>query len=176
MLLDSKNQKIYIFGGQRAKECLNDLQCYSIVQDKITTITQDFSKNIGPELGYTQRAAIDVESQELYVYFGLFQNKPVGVVRHCFWVYNINQNTWEMVFENDNQDATYWNRVSDSEPYPRYSHQMVYNPKTKAYFIFGGHPGDSSNVHRRLDDFWVLKLTKYVVSIFLCVFFLLIYL
>lgn len=160
MLLDSKNQKIYIFRGQRSKECLNDLQCYLIQQDKLVTITQDFSKIIGPELGYTQRAAIDIEAQELYIYFGLFQNRAVDVVYHCFWVYNINHNTWEKVFEKDTQDPTYWNKVKNKEPYPRYSQQMVYNPKTKAYFIFGGHPGDRKNVHRRLDDFWMLKLTK----------------
>ncbi|KAG2204661.1 hypothetical protein INT47_011956 [Mucor saturninus] len=160
MLLDSKNQKIYIFRGQRSKECLNDLQCYSIQQDKLITITQDFSKIIGPELGYTQRAAIDVETQELYIYFGLFQNRPADVVYNCFWVYSINHNTWEKVFENDNQDAAYWSKVNHKEPYPRYSHQMVYSPKSKTYFIFGGHPGDRTNVHRRLDDFWMLKLTK----------------
>ncbi|GAA5806192.1 hypothetical protein HPULCUR_011722 [Helicostylum pulchrum] len=160
MLLDSKNRKIYIFGGQRAKECLKDLYCYSIDQDKITSITQDFSKNIGPESGYTQRGAIDIERQELHISLGFFQNKPTNIVRNCFWVYSIKNNTWEEVFSNDNHDTIYWNRMKLNEPYPRYTHQMVYNPKTNAHFIFGGHPGDVTDLYRRLDDFWELRLTK----------------
>ncbi|GAA5813656.1 hypothetical protein MFLAVUS_007141 [Mucor flavus] len=160
MLLDSKNRKIYIFGGQRAKECLRDLYCYSIEHDTITPITQDFSKNIGPESGYTQRAIIDVERQELHISLGFFQNKPTNIVHNCFWVYSIRNNVWEEVFSNDNHDTIYWNRMKLSEPYPRYTHQMVYNPKSNAHFIFGGHPGDVTDLYRRLDDFWELRLTK----------------
>lgn len=160
MLLDPVHRKIYFFGGQRSNEFLTELYCYSIEEDKLTEIAHDFSKNVGPESGHTQRASIDVERQELYISIGYFQNKPTTVVRNCFFVYDIKNNTWEDVFELDNQDTARWKSLKDIEPYPRYTHQLVYNPQTQSHFIFGGHPGDVSNLYRRLDDFWQLHLTK----------------
>lgn len=161
MLMDPKNQKIYIFAGQRAKECLTDLYCYSILDDRVIEIAQDFSKKIGAEsAGYTQRATIDLERQEIYISSGFLKSKPTKVVRNCFWVYHIVQNTWEQVYESDNLDTAYWQRMKELEPVPRYTHQFVYNPKSKSHFIFGGHPGDSTQDDKRLDDFWELKLAK----------------
>jgi ribosomal protein S17E len=161
MLMDSQNRKIYIFAGQRAKECLTDLYCYSINQDKVTEIAQDFSKKFGSEsAGYTQRAAIDIDRQEICISSGFLKNKPTKVVRNCFWVYNIIHNTWEEVYESDNHDTSYWNRMKEVQPVPRYTHQMVYSPKSNSHFIFGGHPGDAAQDDKRLDDFWELKLAK----------------
>lgn len=160
MLLDSKNRTIYIFGGQRGKDCLKDMYSYSIEEDKLSPIAQDFLNNVGCESGYTQRAAIDIERQEIYISLGFFQNKPTSLVRDCFWVYNIKYNTWEEVFSKDNHDMVYWDRMKSTEPYPRYTHQLVYNTHTETHFIFGGHPGDVSDQDKRLDDFWELKLTK----------------
>ncbi len=71
MMIDSKNRKIYIFGGQRSHECLTELYCYFIDQDKLTEIAHDFStKNVASESGYTQRASIDTERQEIYISLG----------------------------------------------------------------------------------------------------------
>jgi hypothetical protein len=59
------------------------------------------------------------------------------------------------------------------EPLPRYAHQVVYNPRTKAVFMHGGNAGvvgqqlergreDESNKERRLDDFWRMSLIRFV--------------
>ncbi|CEP10390.1 hypothetical protein [Parasitella parasitica] len=160
MLMDSKNRRIYIFGGQRGKDSLTDLYCYSIEDDKLTEVAQDFGKLYGSDSGYTQRATIDTESQEIYVLSGFMKRKPSSTVRNCLWVYNIKRNQWERVFESESNEATYWENVKDLDPYPRYTHQFVYNHRSRSHFMFGGNPGDTSKPVIRLDDFWELKLAK----------------
>lgn len=160
MLMDTKNRCVYIFAGQRSKENLTDLYCYNIEEDRLTEIAQDFSKLYGCDSGYTQRATIDVESQELYILSGFLKSKPSNTVKNCLWMYSIKQNQWEKVYESESNEAPYWQSPKDMAPYPRYTHQMVYNPKSKSHFIFGGNPGDASNPFKRLDDFWGLKLAK----------------
>lgn len=60
------------------------------------------------------------------------------------------------------------------EPLPRYAHQVVYNPCTKAVFMHGGNAGlmgqqlergreDESAKERRLDDFWHMSLIRFVL-------------
>ncbi|EPB83057.1 hypothetical protein HMPREF1544_10194 [Mucor circinelloides 1006PhL] len=160
MLIDTKNRCIYIFGGQRGKETLTDLYCYNIEEDRLTEVAQDFSKLYGGDSGYTQRATIDVENQEIYVLSGFLKSKPSNAVRNCLWVYNIRRNEWEKVYESESTEAPYWQTTKDIEPYLRYTHQIVYNAKSKAQFMFGGNPGDASKPYKRLDDFWELKLAK----------------
>lgn len=59
------------------------------------------------------------------------------------------------------------------EPLPRYAHQVVYNPRTKAVGMHGGNAGvvgqqlergreDESSKERRLDDFWRMSLIRFV--------------
>ncbi|GAN02525.1 muskelin [Mucor ambiguus] len=160
MLMDAKHRRIYIFAGQRGKEALTDLYCYNIEQDRLTEVAQDFSKLYGSDAGYTQRATIDIDNQEIYVFSGFLKSKPNNMVRNCLWVYNIKRNEWEKVYESESTEAPYWQTTQIVEPYPRYTHQIVYNTKSKAHFMFGGNPGDASKPHQRLDDFWELKLAK----------------
>ncbi|KAI8359968.1 Muskelin N-terminus-domain-containing protein [Blakeslea trispora] len=160
ILMDHVHQRIYIFGGQRGKQFLTDLCYYDLREERLVEIAHDFQKLFGSEAGYTQRASMNVERQEIYVYSGYLQTKPSHVVRNCLWVYYIEKNEWEKVYENDTQDTVYWQQHKDIEPYPRYAYQFIYNPKTDSHFLFAGHPGDASKPERRLDDFWELKLTK----------------
>lgn len=160
MLMDVPHRCIYIFSGQRGKETLTDLYRYSITEDKITEIAQDFSKDDGSEFVYTQRATINVERQEIYILSGILKSKPCNHVRNYLWIYSICNNKWEKVYESSNEDPSYWQRTPDIEPCPRYTHQMVYSKKSSAHFIFGGNPGDLQKPCRRLGDFWKLKLAK----------------
>jgi hypothetical protein len=160
MLLDNNQRCIYIFGGQRDKEYLSDLYRYSITDNRITEITQDFSKNFGSDSGYTQRATLDEERQEIYMFSGYLWSKANSVVKNIFWVYEINANKWKTVYIRDNHDPAYWRKMSQVEPYPRFAHQMVFNQRDRSWFIFGGNPGDYSKHFRRLDDFWELHLAK----------------
>ncbi|OBZ91936.1 Muskelin [Choanephora cucurbitarum] len=160
VLMDWIHQRIYIFGGQRGKKYLTDFYYYDLQEEKLVEITHDFQKLFGSEAGYTQRASIDVERQEIYVYSGYLQTKPSHIIRNCLWVYYIQQNEWEKIYESDTQDTVYWQRQKDTNPYPRYAYQFIYNVKTRTHFLFAGHPGDTLQPERRLEDFWELKLIK----------------
>lgn len=46
------------------------------------------------------------------------------------------------------------------EPCPRYAHQLVYDPTREIHYMFGGNPGRTSQPKMRLNDFWILKLTR----------------
>lgn len=168
MLMDAEHRCIYIFAGQRGKETLTDLYCYSIDQDRLTEVAQDFAKLYGSDAGYTQRATIDLDNQEIHVLSGFLKSKPSHTVKNCLWVYSIKRNEWEKVYQSESTDAPYWQTTTQqqhAEPYPRYTHQIVYHAKSRAHFMFGGNPGHMSTPYVRLDDFWELKLAKYVHGI-----------
>ncbi|KAI8326736.1 Muskelin N-terminus-domain-containing protein, partial [Choanephora cucurbitarum] len=120
VLMDWIHQRIYILVDN--------------VEEKLVEITHDFQKLFGSEAGYTQRASIDVERQEIYVYSAYLQTKPSHIIRNCLWVYYIQQNEWEKIYESDTQDTVYWQRQKDTKPYPRYAYQFIYNVKTRTHF------------------------------------------
>jgi hypothetical protein len=165
MLFDSNMREIYIFAGQRQKDCLSDIYVYDIDHGVVHEITRDFTKHGGPDAGFSDRATIDTATGEIYVLTGLVKEKNTSeeVVKSCFFVYNMQKETWTKVYQNDNMEAEYWTRSQDSEPCPRYAHQMVYDPVRKCQFVFGGNPGDPVNQNARLDDLWELWLIRWVV-------------
>ncbi|ORZ15828.1 Muskelin N-terminus-domain-containing protein [Absidia repens] len=160
MLLDPETRRLYIFAGQRVKDYMSDLFTYAIDDNKVAEISQDYSKEAGPDAGYTQRATIDVTRKEIYVLSGYLRNQGCDVVKSGLWVYEIEQNAWTKVYQNENRDPDYWQKMKHVEPCPRFAHQMVYDPTTKSQYIFGGNPGDRECTSKRLDDFWQLKLTR----------------
>ncbi|PWN26502.1 hypothetical protein BDZ90DRAFT_233131 [Jaminaea rosea] len=50
--------------------------------------------------------------------------------------------------------------LAASEPRPRYASEMVYDPRTETFLLFGGNPADPSAMPARLDDLWSLKLIR----------------
>ncbi|KAI8078641.1 Muskelin N-terminus-domain-containing protein [Halteromyces radiatus] len=160
MLFDPLTRHLYIFAGQRVKDYLSDLFAYSIDANQVTELSQDYSKEAGPDAGYTQRATIDIEKKEIYVLSGYLQNQGCDVVKSGLWVYSIEQNRWTKVYQNENRDPDYWKRMKHVEPCPRFAHQMVYDQSTNTQYIFGGNPGDRECANKRLDDFWQLRLVR----------------
>lgn len=160
MLFDPMSRDLYIFASQRSKDNLSNLYRYSIDMDVVTEITEDLSRNSASDPGYTQRATMDVEQQEFYIYSGYMRSKACNVVKHSLWVYSLKQDRWERVYENESRDAQYHHRMRHVEPCPRFAHQMVYDPASRTQYIFGGNPGDFTDPSRRLDDFWELRLVK----------------
>ncbi|CEP17136.1 hypothetical protein [Parasitella parasitica] len=160
MLFDQRNKSLYVFAGQRGKDYLSDLYRYQVNKDIVTEIAQDYSKDAGPDASFTQRATIDEDLQELYVLSGYMRNSGGDIVRNTLWVYSIEKNEWQKVFQNENRDSECWTRISKFEPGPRFAHQMVYDPVSKKQYIFGGNPGDNLDTTKRLDDFWELVLSK----------------
>lgn len=71
---------------------------------------------------------------------------------------NLADNSWTRIYQNDNSDPQYWAQMEEVEPPPRFAHQLVYDRKTKAHYLFGGTP--SSPINKRFDDFWELRLLR----------------
>jgi N-acetylneuraminic acid mutarotase len=162
MLLHSSRRQLYIFAGQRHKDYLSDFYVYDIDADRVTEMNRDYSKNGGPEAGFTQRATIDVDLNEFYVFSGLMREKNSASesVNNSFWSYNITQDRWCRVYHNENVGEAYWSEMANVEPCPRFAHQLVYDHVNKVQYLFGGNPGETQNTALRLDDFWSLRLEK----------------
>ncbi|OZJ05515.1 hypothetical protein BZG36_01880 [Bifiguratus adelaidae] len=161
MLFDPLARTLYIFAGQRDKSYYSDFYAYNIDTNSLTEISRDYSKEGGPDAGFTQRATIDCERREFYVLSGMTKDGKVKeLIKNSFWVYHLPSATWSRVYQNPQQNGDYWQAVSDGEPCPRFAHQLVYDPKSKRQYLFGGNPGDALPNSKRLDDFWQLKLKR----------------
>ncbi|KAI8849074.1 Muskelin N-terminus-domain-containing protein [Chytridium lagenaria] len=162
MLLNPKTRELYVFAGQRGKDYLSDFYIYEIDTDTVHEVSRDYSKQGGPDAGFTQRATIDHDLGEFYVLSGLQKDKnsTQEVVKNSFWSYNIRKGKWTRVYHNENTGPEYWEKMKDLEPVPRFAHQLVYDPTRRVQYLFGGNPGDNSNLNLRLDDFWELGLQR----------------
>uniref|UniRef100_H2ZEN1 Muskelin N-terminal domain-containing protein n=1 Tax=Ciona savignyi TaxID=51511 RepID=H2ZEN1_CIOSA len=181
MLLDSKNHRLYIFGGQRSKEYVNDFFYYDINNDRVTVLNDGTRKEPGlPPSGFTQRATINSELGEIYMLSGLSKDreKREENMHNSFWVYLIGENRWSCIYKNtipttngSSQDIRTHFTISKpvqnfdydctkQEPCPRYAHQLVYDHTQQVHYMFGGNPGKTSQPKLRLNDFWSLKLTR----------------
>ena len=67
MLLEPKQRKLYIFAGQK-DDYLSDMWEYDINTNMLTERFQNVASVGGPEACFAQRAVIDPDLQELYVY------------------------------------------------------------------------------------------------------------
>ncbi|KAI9001723.1 Muskelin N-terminus-domain-containing protein [Gaertneriomyces semiglobifer] len=162
MLFNPITRELYVFAGQRNKDYLSDFYVYEIDTDTVHEVSRDYSKQGGPDAGFTQRATIDTDLGEFFVLSGLMREKNSSqeTVKNSFWVYNIKKDRWTKVYQNENTGSAYWSTMADREPCPRFAHQLVYDPKRKRQFLFGGNPGELSNPNLRLDDFWELWLIR----------------
>lgn len=164
MLFHPRNRKLYIFGGQRGRECLSDFFSYDLDSGDIEVILDGSKKDDvnAPSLGSTQRATIDPELNEIHVLSGMSkekERKDTGI-KNSFWVYYVDQKRWSCVYKNENSDHLYWKKQQQFEPCPRYAHQLVYDHINKKHYLFGGNPGKKAVSKPRLDDFWLLMLKR----------------
>jgi len=115
-----------------------------------------------PAAGFTQRATIDPDLDEIHVLSGLSKDKDKREenVKNSFWVYSIPANRWSCVYKNENQSLQYWEKMVDREPCPRFAHQLVFDHIRKVHYLFGGNTGKASLPKMRLDDFWALRLVR----------------
>eukprot|EP01135_Chromosphaera_perkinsii_P004865 Nk52_evm11s301 gene=Nk52_evmTU11s301 len=162
MLLNSQTRQLYIFAGQRNKDYLSDFYIYDIDSQIVHEMSRDSSKQGGPDAGFTQRATIDKDLNEVFVLSGLMRekNSTQETVKNSFWVYNLKKDKWTRIYQNEHVDQEYWNKMGNVEPCPRFAHQLVYDSRNKVHYLFGGNPGDTGNPKTRLDDFWSLKLVR----------------
>lgn len=66
MLFHEKLRLLYIFAGQRHKDYLGDFFTYNVDTDEINVIC-DGEKSEVPATGFTQRATLDVNLNEIHV-------------------------------------------------------------------------------------------------------------
>src|SRR3990167_10410013 len=140
----------------------SDFIIYNIESDFAFELAKDTSKIGGPGPGFTLRTTIDPLNEELFVLSGRehISGSNCESVRNSLWSYSIPLKKWHCIYQNDNEDAAYWEEMRTIEPCPRFAHQLVIDHQNKVHYLFGGNPGESSNPYLRLDDFWSLKLTR----------------
>nr|XP_029713847.1 muskelin isoform X1 [Aedes albopictus] len=165
MLFHHKHRKLYIFGGQRGKDYMTDFMIYDVDSTELTSMTPENvgtdSKNV-PQSGFTQRATIDCDKDEIYVLTSLSKEKERRDLNiNSFWLFSLIKREWCCVYRSDHsigENCYLKSQHACSEPCPRYAHQIVYDAVNQVHFLFGGNPG--MNSHVRLDDFWMLRLEK----------------
>lgn len=164
MLFHPIYRKLYVFAGQRNKDYLNDFFSYDVDSGAVEQISEGFSRDCAnlPAAGFTHRATIDPDLDEIYVLSGLSKDKDKrdDQVQNSFWVYYIQQNKWVCVYKSEVPNVQYWNKTQTLEPCPRFAHQVVYDSLRKVHYLFGGNPGMSCLPKLRLDDFWKLTLLR----------------
>uniref|UniRef100_A0A8H7Y6Q3 Muskelin N-terminal domain-containing protein n=1 Tax=Psilocybe cubensis TaxID=181762 RepID=A0A8H7Y6Q3_PSICU len=187
MVLDSINKMLYIFAGQREDKYLSDMYTYNIRTGISTEIFSNFSAAGGPDPCFTQRAVIDPNLKEIYIFCGLTRNatsNPRSTLRanQSYWVYRYEgqPGKWMQILQQPDKAAA-------ELPLPRFAHQAAYNPKTKTVYLHGGNAGGAlvgdaiktdgdstpadassdqtkdapkSSKERRLDDFWRMQLER----------------
>ncbi|XP_064543793.1 muskelin [Drosophila montana] len=185
MVFHNKQRKLYIYGGQRGKEDLDELLTYDVDSQAISLMNKENSHlgntasteaKFEPSSGYTLRATIDCDRDEIYVFSSLNKVKDRRDVHHgdasnSFWVYSLRTHKWSRIYycRHNAQDVNSINKANflgaskgDGvlEPCPRYAHQLVYDELAKTHYLFGGNPGIFQYQQLRLDDFWLLQLEK----------------
>lgn len=167
MVFDSLSRSLYIYAGQHAKDYLADMNMYSIDQDKVIPLPQHSLKEAGPIPGFTHRATIDCERQEICVFLGYMRYRGQDNVLNQVWVYEIRKNRWVQVYQKGGFfSPKQKQQQQQQQPRPRCAHEMVYDPINKVHYIFGGNPGesnkhdDNNTANCRLNDFWRLRLVK----------------
>lgn len=185
MVFHTKQRKLYIYGGQRGKEDLDELLTYDVDTQAISVLNKENSHHgntitseakFEPSSGYTLRATIDCDRDEIYIFSSLNKVKDRRDVHHVepsnsFWVYSLRTHKWSRIYycRHSTQDVNSTNKANvlgtnkndgSLEPCPRYAHQLVYDEVAKTHYLFGGNPGIFQYQQLRLDDFWLLNLEK----------------
>ncbi|CAH0695734.1 unnamed protein product [Spodoptera exigua] len=151
MLFHPVQRRLYMFAGQRNKEQLVDLWWWDVASGQCGALCRGAVAPPPPQAGFTQRATLDPDTDELFVLSGMSKEKDKRVY-NSLWVFSLRRLTWSCVYRNDS--------VAPNEPRPRFAHQLVYDPVKKIHYLFGGNPGNQGSPRVRLDDLWALRLRR----------------
>ncbi len=164
MLFDPLTRSLLILFGQRYKDQLTDFYRYTVDRAAVSHLCKNLQMVGGPEAGYTQRAVIDVERREMFLFSSMMRTDAGATENelnsaaasttaqdsNCFWSFDLDTDRWTRI------------RTNPSSPVPpsRFAHQIVYDPATQSIFLFGGNPGNPVDPTARLSDFWSARLVK----------------
>lgn len=181
MLFHTGTRHLYIFGGQRNKDYTTDFLSYHVDTQELKVINTESTsqwasgdRSTKPQCGFTQRATIDCDRDEIYVLSSLSKEKERRDLNiNSLWMYSLKTNAWKCIHRSTYTEAVHPSAVggggvfsktqsaaTNTEPCPRYAHQLVYDVKRRLHYMFGGNPGRQTAPQLRLDDFWILKLEK----------------
>jgi hypothetical protein len=68
MVFEHNMNTLYIFGGQREEKYLSDMYSYDLNTNTGSELFSNFTAAGGPDPCFTQRAVIDPDLKEIYVY------------------------------------------------------------------------------------------------------------
>ncbi|KPJ04033.1 Muskelin [Papilio xuthus] len=151
ILFHPVQRRLYMFAGQRNKEQLLDLWWWDVGEGRCGALCAGAAACPPPAAGFTQRATLDPDTDEMFVLSGMSKEKDKRVY-NSLWVFSLRRMTWTCVYRNDS--------VTPAEPRPRFAHQLVYDPVRKIHYLFGGNPGTAASPRLRLDDLWALRLRR----------------
>ncbi|TFY55491.1 hypothetical protein EVJ58_g8218 [Rhodofomes roseus] len=194
MVLEPETRTLLIFGGQRDERYLSDMFAYHIPTGTVTELFPNFTTAGGPDACFTQRAVIDPELREIYLFCGLTRGQhgslTVLETESPYWIYRYERpdrpGTWTTILPTD---ASHPTETETGSPQPRYAHQVVYDASSKIVYMHGGNSGiikddGSGGLHaeaesgrgrsvldgqdaskeHRLDDYWKMTLERQVWS------------
>ncbi|KAL4244322.1 CTLH complex component protein [Abortiporus biennis] len=185
MVLDKSSQTLIVFGGQRQDKYLSDMYAYHIPTKTVTDLFPNFTTMGGPDACFTQRAVLDEQLKEIYVFCGLTKGPPgeLSILEsdRPNWIYRYERpdrpGKWMPILP-PHLSSTLSQPEEIEVPLPRYAHQAVYDEKNQVVYMHGGNAGlgrDESEEQsvsgdngtgsvdeddKRLDDFWMLKLKR----------------
>ena len=136
------SRKIIFYGGSDAGAWIQDS---TWVYDPKKNIWEEKTPTTGPGRRYNNRMVYDTIHSKCIMFGGGTAPPEGGVIEDLgdTWAYDLSNNSWELI-------------QPESNPSPRFSHEMVYNPFTDQVFMFGGF---SNSQGERFNDFWVFNHT-----------------
>ncbi|KAI0949078.1 hypothetical protein AcW1_008781 [Taiwanofungus camphoratus] len=152
MLLEPTSRVLFIFAGKRGDEYMSDMYAFHIPSGTVTELYSNFTAGGGPAACFTQRAVIDPELKEIYVFCGLTRNRPgltILETESSNWIYRYDRpdcpGQWVRIVPADfnTREGSDVNGSSPEteRPPPRYAHQVVYDSRKKMIFMHGGNSG-----------------------------------
>ncbi|KDQ55802.1 hypothetical protein JAAARDRAFT_208578 [Jaapia argillacea MUCL 33604] len=188
MVLEPNSRTLFIFAGQRdngqrESKYLSDMYAYDIDADTATEVFSNYTPFGGPEHSFTQRAVLDPDLREIYVFCGLTR-PPLGsqLTLECkslSWLYRYNpanpaaKGQWSSIQPSEVVHSHHSTSVglAENNPKPRYAHQVVYDRRSRVVYMHGGNAGnhdngdedaaeDAEDRELRLDDFWRMELQR----------------
>lgn len=168
MVLDTFSKTLFIFGGQRDQSFLSDMWSYDIATGEPTELYSNFTPSGGPDPCFTQRAVIDVQLREIYVYVfhvsggcarGRYPSRFCGMTRKYpaaetssvlsarqqNWLlrYTPRPGQWSKILPQSDVVSTPYgmHHITVEEPVPRYAAQVAYDSSSKMVYLHGGNAG-----------------------------------
>ncbi|EED81562.1 predicted protein [Postia placenta Mad-698-R] len=157
MLLEPSSHTLIILAGQYREQYAADMHAYHIPTGTLTELFSSVTASGGPEACFTQRAAIDPDLKEIYVFYGLIRDSPGVTVldpASSVWVYRYDRpdrpGKWSNTSPADTSggNSPHGDPISAETPQPRYAHQVVYDRRSKIAYMHGGTSGVVTNVAR----------------------------